>query len=162
MLRRRKPTARKTPMPTRKKPLRKKRLAAPPPYQERFADGKRVYFDEVREWLPKRSSDWPKTRVVQSTANRQAMRNRGFCFLCNFAVRICGPLDVHHICSEGGRSDDLCNLMPLCRGCHERIQHATEMDQEVLRAKWTHDRANCDWVRVTALRGSWWPFESLE
>lgn len=76
---------------------------------------------------------------------------------------ICGRehciLEAHHIVS---RSDECCNIVMLCRACHEEVQHNTKLLPRVLLAKWTHDKMHTDWRRIIELRGKRFAFDALD
>jgi 5-methylcytosine-specific restriction endonuclease McrA len=94
---------------------------------------------------------------------RTPLRDRrdATCMLCGFNhTRDC---DIHHIVGGSrGRCDSWANLTLLCRKCHDSIQSAPHETPSVLRAKVYHDKPCTSWVRLTLLRGSWWPFDSLD
>lgn len=133
---------------------------------ERYKDSHGVYFDELRTLLPGSPSDWERVRPVLKSEACAIMHDLyGFCFLCATERSYgssSGTLEAHHILGGSKKSDELCNLVLLCRGCHELVQSAPEQLPRVLRAKWKHDRAHCDWRRLTLLHRRWWDFDSLD
>jgi len=126
---------------------------------ERYKDSHGVYWDEVRTLLPASVSQWERVRPVLKSEACSIMHDLyGFCFLCFHDV----TLEAHHILGGSKKSDELCNLVILCRGCHQLVQSAPAALPRVLKAKWKHDRAHCDWRRLTLLNRSWWAFDSLD
>jgi hypothetical protein len=128
--------------------------------RERYADGFGIYFDELRLHLPDSPKDWPKPRIVDDADGRQEYRfTRGlWCVYCDDPAQ-----DLHHLVGGSrGRCDSWANLLPLCRVCHERIQSVPSENPELLRMKCRHDKPCTSWVRLTLLRGSWWPFDTLD
>ena len=63
---------------------------------------------------------WRKLRALFLLANP-------FCEICKREGRFTDATEVHHIkpLSEGG-TNDVENLMPLCKSCHSRITMTTE------------------------------------
>ena len=154
-LKRGKPPQRKT-EPKRTKWMRKtsqtrKRKAKEA--REFFEDSKGVRWHELGNHFPKRVADWPKLRIVKDReviTDHLKQREGKPCPLCG------GPdwgyFDVHHIIGGAGRSDEHCNLLRICTGCHEEIQHAPEHEPRVWRAKWEVDKRHTDWRRLCELR----------
>jgi len=129
---------------------------------ERYKDSHGVYWDEVRTLLPASVSQWERVRPVPKSEACSIMHKLyRTCFLCN-TEKYWPPLQAHHILGGSKKSDELCNLVILCRDCHQRVQSAPDELPRVLKAKWRHDRAHCDWRRLTLLNRSWWKFDSLD
>ncbi len=164
---RRTPLQRTTELKRGNKPLKRTALKRVSPKRaekrkrarERFQDGHGVYFDEVPLLLPGKVSDWHKVRIVDDAHVLNWFRDDA-CLLCG----ICnGALDPHHLIGGSrGRSDELCNVVGLCRNCHGTIQSDPAQTPLILRRQWKCYREWTDWVRLTLLRGSHWPFDSLE
>jgi 5-methylcytosine-specific restriction endonuclease McrA len=132
---------------------------------ERYKDSHGVYWDEVRTLLPASVSQWERVRPVLKSEACAIMHDLyGFCFLCSTdrSYGFSGTLEAHHILGGSKKSDELCNLVILCRGCHAQVQSAPAELPRVLRAKWRHDRAHTDWRRLTLLNRSWWAFDSMD
>ena len=133
----------------RKKGLKRKAV-------ERFQDAHGVYFDELHHAML-----WAVVHRVSSREVLDEYRSNPSCFYCERSFR--SGLDPHHIVGgSAGRSDERCNLMSLCRGCHTAIQSDSSLLPRLLRQKWKHDRTNTDWRRLCELRGSLFPFSSLD
>lgn len=104
---------------------------------------------------------WPTPhRLTDPRVIVRLQKTFGFCFVCE---RQCDwtaregswlKLDVHHIyAGTAGRADELTNLMPLCRPCHEKFQSLKPAAGFLLYRKWKFDRPNTDWLRLTILAG---------
>lgn len=108
-----------------------------------------------------RQSGWP--RANRLTDRRIIVRLQlvfGNCFACGLQGSWDAneeswlKLDPHHLVGgTAGRADELCNLMPLCRKCHDKFQSDKAMFGFLLYRKWLMDRANTDWLRLTILYG---------
>ena len=122
-------------------------------------DGQNMTIADVRGWLPKGPTrDWPKQRDVDDQMLATYMHLRfgdGECWLCGLNV----ILEMHHIVS---RSDERCNVVMLCRACHEEVQHSPKMLPAVLKAKIMHDRAYSSFLRIAQLRRKHYLFMSLD
>lgn len=156
--------------PTRRTPLKRgtKRLRRRSPGRdvkiqkadEFFQDCKGVWFHEV-EGLMGPVARWPRVRIVERRETIIVFKRRFcVCFWCGRQGGWDDPegapfrLDPHHIVAGSrGRSDELCNLMPLCRKCHELIQSDASLFGRVLWLKWSLDRETVDWCRLALLRG---------
>ena len=113
-------------------------------------DSKGVAFAAIRHSMLR-----PVLGPVESEEVLEEYRNQD-CFLCGHRA----PSDPHHIVAGAGAShDEKCNLISLCRGCHDRVQSDSKRLPELLRAKWEQDRWNTDWVRLCELRGNVFPFD---
>lgn len=141
-------------------PVSKQRAAKRKASKEFFEDGLGVRFHETRLWLPSRVSDWPKVRIVNNKRAREVLLRHQLyecgCPWCSLCESYAEQMDGHHIFGGSrGRSDELTNLLIVCRQCHERIQSDPTTLPEVLHAKWEHDRESVSWVRLTLLAGRW-------
>ena len=126
-------------------------------------DGQNMTIADVAKWLPKGPTrDWPKHEDVDSEEMAATMHScfgRSECWLCGLRTGLYGTLDVHHIVS---RSDERCNMVMLCRTCHQKVQHSPKMLPAVLKAKITHDRAYSSFLRIAQLRRKHYLFMSLD
>ena len=135
---------------------------------ERFLDEKLVSFDEYRQQLPKRSSDFPKRRIVKDRellATLHAEWARRGCMACGVKPRFGSDvmLQLHHIAHGGcGRSDERTNLVMLCSrgpdaGCHSDVHGGTISLGRLLRLRWQAEPNTVDWVRLAILFGYFLP-----
>jgi len=166
---------RKVGMPRPKHPMRRKRKpnkAKERAAVERFADSTGLYFDRIALVLPKdhKLPIWKPGEDVKEPSVCTYMHatwceqfdgeSHGECWLCG-ALRV---LEAHHIVPG---SDELTNIVMLCGhgysdSCHRAVQDNPSALPAVLRAKVSHDKINTNWLRLTILRGSLWPFDSLD
>lgn len=137
-----------------------KRIARMVKAKERYADCHGICFDEIRMHLPDRVSAWPQYAIVDSNSFLELYR--WFCRPC-YLCRRYRQLEPHHLVGGSrGRSDDPCNLIAVCRECHNEVQSSVDDYQRCWRAKWEYDRDHCDWRSLVVLLGRWPNFDSLE
>ena len=100
-----------------------------------LADGLGVPFARYREL-------WDHCQVCQETYNSLSV-----------------VLECHHIIGgTKGRSDELTNLICLCRSCHQRLgPHSEENLGTILFWKWATDRGTLSWVRLAILHRRFLP-----
>lgn len=118
---------------------------------ERYADASGVCFDEHRDLLPPRVSDWPQIRRVT---------NPRVCELFHRMHRVCwncgttADVQAHHFASgfTRGKSDELTLLWALCgdfgNGCHGKVGTPELSHGKLLRLKWENDRECLLWLRI--------------
>lgn len=122
--------------------------------RELYCDSKGIPFHEANSYFPGRVpvkkpdvDDAWVCRFYHATFP-------GLCWLCRKPV-----IEAHHIVP---RSDELCNIVMLCRECHGQVQDDPKQLPRVLKAKVTHDRVHTDWRRIIELRGKKFLFDSLD
>lgn len=128
-----------------------------------FTDGRGVDFRDVRRLhlLPERVRDWPRVSRVQFAGLRALYRSPGTCTICTKPLSY-GEAECHHLTGgTKGRSDERCNLIKLCRFCHDEVQSQRAAHQRVWLAKFQAEPWDCDWVRLILLFGRWPDFDSL-
>lgn len=114
-------------------------------------DGRGVRLGDCRKLLPRRAADWPSPNIVRYRGVVADYRRRWqFCQVCEVPLTS-AQCDVHHIVGGAGRSDERCNLLRLCTGCHDESWSA--MLPVSLWAKWRTDRQALGWVRLAVLLG---------
>ena len=132
------------------------------------ADGHGLLPHEAMEWIELYLAtirQWPRPRrLTDPRVIVRLQKSFGFCFVCE---RQCDwtargeswlKLDPHHLTGgTAGRADELCNLMPLCRKCHDKFQSLKPAFGFLLYRKWKFDRPNTDWLRLTILHGQCLP-----
>lgn len=124
----------------------------------RLMDGDGVYFDEA-EAIFWKVRGVAKLRRPHRPEIREQFRGPGLCLICENVTPYGEPHHIVH--GTVGRSDELTNLMRVCRECHNEIQSDARLLSKVLLAKWTFEPEQVSWVRLALLRDSWWPFDSL-
>jgi hypothetical protein len=162
----RSPINRKTPLArgtkqlkrTRMNPISKtKKTAAEEKADRHFQDGVGMYLDQISPTVFALARKISPRRLVFSEATLDEFRGEGACQLCGY----CGALEPHHLASAKGRSDERCNLIAVCRKCHDEIQGDVDQYKRVWRAKWEADRAGTNWLRLCLLLGRV-PFDTLD
>jgi len=128
-----------------------------------LVDGLGVPFSQVRKMIGPRKDWGPSHRVELDGLYRHMLFgefhiDHEFCWLCG--VRPNGfdwdtIKEAHHFTGPN-RSDEVKCLAMTCRKCH-RERAGTKWFARWLWAKWKHDHANCSWIRITVVRGSWLP-----
>lgn len=143
----------------RKKRLRKRSPAVAAKVAkavEFYPDGNHVYFSEAT--MQRKVVSAVTRSLPLSLARIQMEKLFTTCFWCG------GPgfwhpkgmaltLEHHHIVGAGARSDELTNLFPCHRACHDELQSDAELFGKVLYRKWLHDRVQTSWVRLVELLG---------
>ena len=108
----------------------------------------RLAAAEVRSWG--HVSCWPPAERVTCPPLLTAIRYLvDRCQMCGDQRR----LDVHHIIGgTKGRSDELTNLILICRSCHQSIHSGHLTLSHVLWHQWAHNRDHLVWTRLACLR----------
>ena len=131
--------------------------------RDEFRDCHGVAFDEVQSLLgPVRA--WPRIKRVDGRdVIVRVQRTFVNCFWCNergdwHSQARHLQLDPHHIFGgSAGRSDELTNILPVHRPCHDLIQSDSKLLGRVLYRKWLLDRMCTNWVRLSLLFGRFLP-----
>jgi 5-methylcytosine-specific restriction endonuclease McrA len=136
--------------------IAKTRTARTKRLKEGYADSHGIMFHEYRLWLPELASDWPSVRRVDSPHVLGCI-SRLECWACRY-ISFTNPCDLHHLVGgTKGRSDERCNLMPLCRECHDKANTKELPLGRLMWLLWVHDRWGTDWVRLALLKRSHLP-----
>ncbi len=114
--------------------------------------------------LGKKTSDWAPCVRVKSESLKRKLREEwcneltGWCPVCGAPRCMVRNLELHHI-SGGtkGRSDERCNLIPVCvrwgeDGCHDKVREIGLM--RIIEAKVQHDPSGVDFYRLSWLLNS--------
>lgn len=109
---------------------------------------------QAMDRLPKDIQMWPKSKPVKNpNLLREIHEEWKLCFVCERRknwLNLYFAFELHHLArGSRGRSDERCNLIMVCRNCHERICSVPLI--EVLAAKHKHDPDGCDWKRLAIL-----------
>lgn len=132
--------------------------------EEMYADGHGLLpggaMSYINAYLAK-FTHWPiPLRLTDPRVIVRFKRTFCQCFVCERQGNWDAPegswlkLDPHHLVGgTAGRADELCNLMPLCRRCHDKFQSLKPAFGFLLYRKWLFDRPNTDWLRLTILYG---------
>lgn len=126
---------------------------------ERYADCHGVRFDEYRDWLPERVSDWKQiVRVDDPVVCARMHGSWANCWECGGFRGWEYIIEAHHIVGgTKGRADEFCNIAMLCRECHSNANTAKLPMGRILFIKWKWDRQHVDWVRLALLKRSFLP-----
>ncbi len=116
-----------------------------------FPDSTGLYFGEA----PQIVRAWPKLltlrRVDSSAVMNRFHAQHGYCMVCGQSYGV--KLEAHHMASGSRISDELTNLLMVCKSCHSEVQSSKVHLGRCLWCKWKHDRPNLNWVRLSLLLG---------
>ena len=159
-LERRTPLKAKQGLKRGRKPMRHKA-----DHSDKLDDAERLYQDGVGNFLSEIPSIFRELkslpcRLIVDEAILAHYRGFGLCPLCPIGTEA-RALEPHHLAPAGGRSHEHCNLLAICRRCHNIVQSNRDHHRRVWRAKWELDRTLTNWGRLCVLFGRV-PFTTLD